>query len=217
MNVVGCKNDHFFDGDEHLKRPICGETAESAESSAARRASRKDILDETRFRISLPGYDAKESVYGCVLHHPQRCARTMWIGDNIPLDQIHIVHNGIVPARFQLRTETDVVAISLTNEKSEGNSESFEMVEHGKYKFRVPKRHYEIPIDAQWDTLSTYDVPISDVYESWEFIFSKDSICLDPYLGGYLQTGKDTFTSAKTEEEKECLMLDMIKKSFGDR
>lgn len=121
-----------------------------------------------QFLFCLPEYTAETTIYGCIMHHPLKSA---WVTPtSYPVDEIHIVHNGLMEKQYTYKTKQDMVTITMTDACS----------------LQI-NRTAEIVLDAKWDTKITYHLPICDATESWEFVFSKKPIDERMYLGGYVQ------------------------------
>lgn len=131
------------------------------------------------------------NVYLCVMHHPLRSAETTPI--SYPVDEIHIMHNGILTKSFEFEssdmsdTIVDLTTIDLTTSQ------------------RVETLGFEKFIDVGFNEKVVYDLPIYDAMESWDFVVSKEPINVEDYIDSsqYLKFNENVFKRKKDLIEQE--------------
>lgn len=117
--------------------------------------------DKMIFNISLLDYVRGNETYCCIVHHPLRTA--MITPFSHPVDKIYVIYNGL----FNSRVKTEKYKLIL------------------KMNSNVKLNQANINIQAKWDQIAKYQLPICDAMESWDFIFSKSEMAIDSHFCEY--------------------------------
>ena len=136
------------------------------------------------FRVYLSEYHGYDQAYCCILYHPLKSV--MFTPTSYPIDEIHIIYNDLLKEQcvYEMPKEKWMIILSDTNS---ANSEVEEAIN----------------IQAQWDQVTSYHMPIFDASESWDFVFSKSPINADLYLDGYVHQYGNVYAREKDLIEQE--------------
>lgn len=126
---------------------------------------RTKLSGSLHFSVSISDYHEQEDIYCCIMHHPLQSA--CFTPTSYPVDYAHIAYNGLLKTPYLY--EDDNMIYTLYIEVNQAD----------------PKCRECVAIDASWDEIAKYNLPIFDAMESWDFIFSKSPIDPDLYLGEY--------------------------------
>lgn len=155
------------------------------------------------FSIFLPDLNYDEPVYCCIMHHPLRSA---WVTPGYyPVDDVHIVYNGLVEEQYIYETEKEKWKIILSDVRN------------------IEDKDLDIiNIEGQWDKKISYRPIIYDADESWDFVFSKEMINENIFLNEYVHQYGNVYSresdlnKSKERDEEQRLIYECYRRESSE-